>query len=987
MLSTRRFIAPGSIYRRRPTTCRSFVAASPGLHCPAPIRAACSTAAPPSCLLRHHVPFQALASSTVRLIASHGKRLSSNSTLSQHDNLKSPVAASRDSQNEYAQLLRDTPKDDTDSASRRVRRHHDGIQGPSTAAEDCIEKPGPAPFLTRFRPSRQYLKRTRKSRPEMVLDSIPSDIRDLYTPTQSDRKDNSHVFHSRREPPGLEQTCPPQVNRFAEPPSLYNILAKHIENVTQHPPQESRLSLAELSFLRSKGYAERDVHCWADSLLATGSMSAADLFSPDRNMPPFFLILLFLRRKRIRAAALGVVMRHLELRVDATSPIEWNSLKILMVRLIHHARSVWPESMPWIARFFCSEAGRVFDGKKAPAVTIFLSDLTDFCNSLLSLLSLPASVYPVLSAQGQETAQFEVLQFMASQSPPLLVTRIGFRSLAKTQLAHPKTSREGDWAELKRASWPPWKQNRNAMDEDKDYLYGSSRASSIIQRMSQAGYAPGALDRFFEIYAGWDTDLSPTIQTRKSLLPHFRHGRTIIQLQWAARIEATRTRREAWSCFLAYEASKKARKDTSEDVYIAMFEKLRLPEVTPSSNQESAPANRKLQAGDAKEPLPDASSPLDLAYINEPVPTYEQLYHRMTIKGIKITNTLLVYLVGTSPDFDIALETLEHAKHCFDGGVGALLDGSYVQGPKDQVPIFVLDAFIHCLCRFGRLSQHWSLEPMEISVEHHRDRMFDRNYLVRYAHALLLHSLPAHRPSWTAYMGKVIFSNFHEKTAQHAQQTHWPIVQWRTLGFIISTLRKLDLEIEDVQFRHMCHAARFTAQKAIQGALTRQDSDYFFSTAGPVLRSLFHELVCMPSAPDSPSVTHGTEGPTPHVPPPAILHAYIRALGMLHEFEALYSLASWMQTYNAEIMARAEQKKGGPEMVFRSLVALRSAMEGQLDDNAQAAPEELQVLVRAQVEGVEGWWWPSDEDVQMYRKGTMRSGATPAVGSVVQNGN
>src|SRR6202041_1208945 len=110
------------------------------------------------------------------------------------------------------------------------------------------------------------------------------------------------------------------------------------------------------------------------------------------------------------------------------------------------------------------------------------------CNRFLALLSKPTSLCPKLSIPFQEKAQFDVLRSMANNVPPLIITQEGYRAVARVQLARKKTAQEQEWARLKARSWPPWKENRTAMDEEKGVEFGFSRASRIMSQMHQAGY-------------------------------------------------------------------------------------------------------------------------------------------------------------------------------------------------------------------------------------------------------------------------------------------------------------------------------------------------------------------------------------------------------------------------------------------------------------------------------------------------------------------
>lgn len=81
--------------------------------------------------------------------------------------------------------------------------------------------------------------------------------------------------------------------------------------------------------------------------------------------------------------------------------------------------------------------------------------------------------------------------------------------------------------------------------------------------------------------------------------------------------------------------------------------------------------------------------------------------------------------------------------------------------------------------------------------------------------------------------------------------------------------------------------------------------------------------------------------------------------------------------------ARARAQRGGNNMLFRTLVALRAATGGWLEeglDTRPTAPKEIKQLIQAQIDSVQEWGgWPSNKDVSLYIEGHVRS-ATPRVG-------
>jgi hypothetical protein len=838
--------------------------------------------------------------------------------------------------------------------------------------------------------SRSARKALRQSRPAAVLASINGPAQELYFMTPGDKTDLSYTSlpsqtssqKPRRHPKAAREPSKPL--QLPQQVSLYSILARYLSHHTLPPSDELTFQYTpmELSLLRRQGYSPQSVTRWASSLVDPRPNTAAGIFEPSVETPPLFLLLLFLRRKHLRVFALGVIMRHLDRRIKAEA-ITWDSLKIIAVRLLRHARHLWPESLPWIANFFTNEARRLHDTDGlSPLSGRVLSDVTQFCNNFLLLLSLPPTIRPMVAAALQEKAQFHILQYMAGSSPPIVVTDIGFRSVIRNQLAHPKTPQEREWAQLKGPSWPPWKENRTAMDEDKGYAFGASRASNILHSMREAGYGDRIWDQIAQIYAGWDTDLSPTIQTRTTLplfSSQFKGVKKLRVLLWAARIRTTRTRREAWACFLSYELSGEA---AHPDIYRAMFEKIYYPEVQsknpPGFSTDAVPsfeeAATDLLPGDMKEVLPDPQSSLQHVYLSEPVPGYKQLLHRMFSAGIKPSNRLLAFLLESCPEFEMGLHVLTVAQNKYAGKIGRILSGIHINDnntSSQQIPGYLITAIIHFLCQFGRSERPLRTTPAFIAPEEHVCQFrLDRHYLLEYAHALLIHYRPNHRPAWTIFVSKLVQAKGNEP-AGHT-------VRYRIVCELLEFMERFNLDIDDDMFSLICTATTYAVEAVDQRAASIEDARFLLSTGSHRLRTLFHHLVGANADMQSPVRNQdlGNIVP-PHIPGPADLHAYVRALGSLHDYEGLYSFTTWLAKHRTEVTARAKAQHSGQRLLFRTLVALRIAVEGAKVESAtheaSDAPDDIALLIKTQVEDLEEWGgWPAQEYVDMYLKGRLR---------------
>ncbi|KAH4955214.1 hypothetical protein HBI20_213390 [Parastagonospora nodorum] len=857
-------------------------------------------------------------------------------------------------------------------------------------------------------------KKRRLSRPARVLQSIKTSARMMYLNPKTGRSDLSYqrpgrfigdvarkARRSRRHKGApLEEK---QNLDLPEPISTYTILARYLDH---RCGADLGFTLTELEkdLLHRLGFDLANVESWATCLLDRNSHRATYLFKHSNQTPPLFVLLLFLRRRSLNRFAIGVIMRHLDERVSS-KPLTWAALKILSVRLLRHVRQQWPETIPWIATFFVTQASAMVQKSDLNlASPRQISDITRFTNVLLHLLSLPANIAPVLSAIYQEKAQFQVLQFMANCTPAITVTQLGFRSVARNQLAHPKTATERDWAELKGRSWPPWKENRTAMDEYKGYAFGASRASKILHRMYEAGYRGHIWEEMVEVYAGWDTDSSPTIQTRTSL-PHLsspRHSkRYITELLWSARVRSTRTRREAWACFLAYELSNAP---VSSYVYLAMFEKLHYPALERSStwkkqsnldemltvDQEANEAENDLLPGDMKEVIPDPTSPLHYVYLSEPIPSIEELTDRMQRQGLRPSGRLLAFFLESLPSFQSCIHVLELAKDDFNGGVGHLVSGQH--GPDScagLLPGYLLAAFIRCLCRFGLCPPSGPAEILNLSPDRHVSELkSNRHYLLRYAYVLLSLYRPLYRPAWTAYMD-VISRRYNETRTRddgHLIRSDEVMIQYETIWGLVEALEETDLGIDGRGFQRACAITSYAVRATRTSKADAGKFKYLQSLGSRRLRTLFHTLVGADRDTQRGTTLDMEESNTipPHIPSPADLHAYVRALGMLRDYEGLYSFSTWLTRHHTEVIALANAQYSGRRWLFTTLVALRAAVTGALEGGRHTrsgAPDDIVQLVMSQIDSVEEWGgWPELQYVEEYNNGRYLKSRLPTVG-------
>ncbi|KAJ4679674.1 hypothetical protein HRR93_002632 [Exophiala dermatitidis] len=440
--------------------------------------------------------------------------------------------------------------------------------------------------------------------------------------------------------------------------------AEHLDG-TLAQNLRTTFNAASCKVLAATGFDVTDVASWSwilssstiDIAVQRYTLLTDDLRRSGSQPPPKFILLQLLRASHISHFALKELIKSIltDLRMAQENKHYpgwgWVTRVSLVVRLLRHARRVAPDCLEDISLII----GHLFSDYYATERLLErpeLQRLTHLFNRFLTLIALSPATAPFNAYPQQQNAQLRLVRLMVAFQPQLPLTREGYRALITVQLLHRKTESERIWAEAKSPSWPPWRQIRSGIEQDLEYPGKESRVMKLLRRMNEAGYAHGEWERSAAVLAGWDTDKSPTIQTRAILTPPPRPW-TLLDPQtrasdgpdlWAARIRATRSRREAWASFCAYEKSTDSSKVRYQP-YFAMLEKLLVKTVAADSR-----AGVAYTPGDVKEVFEDSTNPRDLIYIEKDVPSAEEFYQHMLQMGIRPGGHLLSALLRNAPD-------------------------------------------------------------------------------------------------------------------------------------------------------------------------------------------------------------------------------------------------------------------------------------------------------------------------------------------------
>ncbi|KAK3113277.1 hypothetical protein LTR53_009591 [Teratosphaeriaceae sp. CCFEE 6253] len=745
----------------------------------------------------------------------------------------------------------------------------------------------------------------------------------------------------------------------------------------------SRLDHSEASFLAQKGHGTTDLERWAHIMSTPDSLVAAEALvalvdSDGMKLVPTFLLTYILRRPYIKAHALlllrdaasemlGRRKRLLEGLLGA------DTVFIIFMRLLRHAREVAPGLMRSITELLLTFLPKIGSDDIEQ-----LSRLTFMLNKAMHLVSLSTAVSPMKDTPHQETAIVGILRFMTEHQPQLQITREGYQAVIRIQLSQRKTSSEQQWAELKALSWPPWKQDRTAMDAGITAAnHGITTAAATLRRMYEAGYSPTEWEKTASLLAGWDVDGTPTVQMRALLgsgSGRFRSSNPV----WAARITATRTAQEAWAAYLAFDD---AQASASEEVHLAILQKLHGEEArrraSDGKSAESAISSprARLLPGDAKEVQALPPSTHLYTYTRTHVPTVEGFVRQLQGQGIHLRGHALALAVANASRLRLGLWYLQIAAAHYPGITGLLSPNPNVG--TEEVSDELFSAYIRLLCRYSNVPlDQVHRSHGRAAYEPGRSPLLDGEKLnphhpIVHALELLLARGTTARPPWNAVLqalsrdatlDSMRFLHVAEARPRRASEeaiehARGALLASHLVRQTLHTLSELHVDLDSHGFYCRCLAAenatiacwtllrldvgpdagvperRLTEDVALmqQARNLLRGGRYINS-----LKAMFRHLVggndhaanppLSPMDKGAPQSAAASPGLL-HAPSAGLLHAYVRVLGWKGDHEGLLALVKWMRVHSEELRAQRSADRNSRDLVRRTLVAVRVFLE------------------------------------------------------------
>ncbi|KAL8999596.1 MAG: hypothetical protein Q9169_001556 [Polycauliona sp. 2 TL-2023] len=787
--------------------------------------------------------------------------------------------------------------------------------------------------------------------------------------------------------------------------------------------QPSVFGVDTLKHLGRRGFSLMDFAAWNWILFSKNATDAAlrlELVrrqveaTADLGPVPLFVLQKLLLRNDISAQALSILIRqiwqHLN-RNDQQSghnngtaqndvqnttqtirSIGLDELIILVVRLLRHARVVWPSAVTNIAELWVRHARN--DGTK-------LSRLSFHYNRILQLIALPSSESPYQSLHHRQRAFFVLYHRMIDPKARLTISREGYRAFIRIQLAHRKTASEREWALLKGPTWPPWKADRTGMDADIGPESGISRATTGLRHAAASGYGPKVWERAARILAGTDGDQSPTIQTRSTMIPlsfasmpqasmpslplcHASESGLVRGTSqpdapaiWIARVKATRTLREALGCFLACRDQGTFMNDR---LYEVMIEKIlyddkrrRDTHDTMDLDERDTPAPKQVaMPGDGREVAESSTSHNQAISTREPLPTVSILLKQMRKHGFQPGGRLLALLWTHARSYEEGIEAL--GMSTVRQSVQSILV-HWQEQPRDQIatsdvhallktlPDWLLAAYIKFLCKFAEPTTDPESRRMGATRKKHLKQAF----------RLVRARLPVYRPCWNHLLALLSrHGTFFVGTKQHKRHME-PVVKFDRACKLLDTMDSLNLDMDFTGFSHLCAIVN----NAHAEADAEGRSEFVKTRFARMVRPSYYthgELnnlsdYCRSNSGGDKADRHDQNGfarlprlfRTPH---PAHLHVYIRCLGQHDDSGGLLELMHWLAVFADEVIDEAKELANGRTMFSRCLTALQAFGGQERSQEYQYGLEHLREVLHDR--GDQWSAWPSDEEAERY---------------------
>ncbi|KAK5661752.1 hypothetical protein OQA88_9853 [Cercophora sp. LCS_1] len=715
-----------------------------------------------------------------------------------------------------------------------------------------------------------------------------------------------------------------------------------------------------------KGGNDDELRQWLWVLSAeTADVGVERLLADGRPTPPFVLNMLVARGRIFKDVGrfvdlLFYIERHhiKSSKISDTHPttcLSWMEFLALFRRLVSQCLASFPLALPSVANLavtFIKHMPETIGGSPATAHAA----KCELFNRVLEAFGQSAARNPFQAMEYNWSAQKILLNLSSKSQPPFHVSRTGYRAIRRVLAALPKSSSEKEVAKRVSKTWPPYRQDFDGRDEQRQPEDDMSRLAKAGVLQREAGYPQDHFDRAMDTLAGSLPGKAPTIQTR-SLSPPIWTGRQAnsnIGSEWAARVKATRNAREAWREFCS-PPSPEVRPWAS--VYAEMFRKLFAPEIGRLPHS--------LLPGDVKESFPVHNgnlSAVEIVRLTPPAPL--ALYEMMLFSGTRPTGECLVVLIAEAPSKKIALRFIEDSP--YKDVVPILRD----KGHSDprlaealvQLPWRLFNAWIKMLCRTHARASHKQKDFLTGASDHIEDAIELTSLYYKRGVA----GYGPERAAWVFILDalagdKVLYSKDNKAASNIPLTTHSFIQVWQRV------VKQQGLD--DQLFILLCLMVRKTLRLGtFKGTMDLQlhprDDIFLRAMAEPLLYAYAglkagFPMLSKPIRGYGDPADHENQLMTAHLVAPRLIFVYMQALAVVGDGPSMVRLVDWiLDAWDKDYLLRRARDPWDLDYdyLMRSLAYFSQAGQRLVEPTVMVKLQER--LETMQREKNCSWFWP-----------------------------
>jgi hypothetical protein len=388
-------------------------------------------------------------------------------------------------------------------------------------------------------------------------------------------------------------------------------------------------------------------------------------------------------------------------------------------------------------------------------------------------------------------------------------------------------------------------------------------------------------------------------------------------------------------------------------------------------------------SGDGKEVLTELQSPNETIHVPKPPPTLADLYSMMNTNEVHLPRENIVRFAKLAPHLGVLTEGLQTLTRTGEEALEALLSPNVETTVVRDIDTELFEAICGFLLHRRHVARvQRAIKKAAIIIRHPALSQQYRSIFLVWR--LLEQRQSGHAIIWNKLVQALVDSACNDFELPGR------------LGYArraVETFHLVERALQDIDDRdvilspHTLHRVLTLAQRCVEGMRAISAASPRHKVAADVLEHVRQLTEHRFYATLGGSTVKNTKKearplsqsadlhiPSLNVAPsPAVLHAFTRTLGCLHDFNGICDLAFWMRKYWPELSCPVLEYTNGKRLLRKTVVAMRVYLEGRqfgrgqgLTDNIRA-DEELLRKVKDVVNSVSDWeGWPGDAEVNDY---------------------